>query len=331
MAQRLAIGIDLGGTFIKAGLVAESGDSLGQWKQPTGASGGPDAVKEALVAVTRTILESEEFRKANATGNASLAGIGLGSPGVVDSDAGIIKSATSNLPGWAGTPIGPDLQKEFGFDVFLDNDANAYAWGEYHFGAARGRAPRVLLALTLGTGVGGGIVIGGKLYHGAHGCGGELGHVPVSDRGDAPLCSCGNRGCLESFVSAPSLVRSAFHHAEDFPDSLIFRTAAGETVTAKHIYDAATHGDLLALQVIRRAAEHLGRGLAGLVSSFDPDLVVLGGGVANLGEFLFPTVCEVVRKRVFFSSVAPLEIIPAKLGSEEGYLGAAALALFSTK
>lgn len=334
MNPRVAIGIDLGGTYIKAGLVSETGESLGQWKEATGAGGGAAAVMDTLITLTRRIMNSDELKNATSTGFSgsgrppALVGLGVGSPGIVDPVEGVIKSATGNLPGWKGTRIGPIFEKEFGLRTWLDNDANAYAWGEHHFGAGRGRGARTLLALTLGTGVGGGIVTDGQLFHGAHSCGGEIGHVPVSENDDGPPCSCGNRGCLESYVSAPALVRFVLGQVAEYPGSLIFEMAAGEALSSRHIHLAASRGDTLALLTIERAARYLGRGLAGLVCAFDPDLVVLGGGVANLGDFLFPKVREIVRERVFFSAAAPLEIVPARLGSEAGYLGAAALALF---
>ncbi len=326
--SRLAIGLDLGGTFIKAGLVTERGESLGGWKEPTGAAGGPAAILNALFSVTHKILDSDALKAWKARGGADPVGIGIGSPGIIDPVEGVALSATANLPGWKGTKIGPDFQREFGLRAFLDNDANAYAWGEFHFGPGKERNSKVLLALTLGTGVGGGVVIDGRLFHGAHSCGGELGHIPISETEDAPPCSCGRHGCLESYVSAPSLVRYTLEQRDKFPGSRIFTHSAHDPVTAQLIHDAANTGDPLALQVVDRFAHYLGRGLSGLVSGFDPDIIVLGGGVAHFLDLTLPRIRDIVRQRVFFSAVAPVDILPARLGSEEGYLGAAALALF---
>lgn len=328
MTERIAIGIDLGGTFIKAGLVTETGESLGGWKEPTGATAGPEAVMEALLAVTRKILRSEPLRDRLAKHPSRLAGIGIGSPGVIDPHTGVVRKATSNLPGWEGTQIGPTFEREFGLKAFLDNDANAYVWGEYLFGVGKGRQVRDLLGLTLGTGVGGGVVIDGRLLHGAHGCAGELGHIVVSERNDSTLCSCGNRGCLESYASARGLVSDALRQAETYPESLIFQLAPKEKISAETIHQAAQEEDPLALRVIDRAATYLGRGLAGLVCCFDPELVVIGGGVANLGELFFSKVESVVQERVLFSSLTQLRILPSQLGADAGYKGAAGLALF---
>ncbi len=328
MTPRTAIGIDLGGTFIKAGLVREDGHVLGRWKEPTRASQGSQSVLDSLLSVTRSVFQSEALHDWKAAGGKGPTGIGIGSPGMVDSREGRVLRATANLPGWAGTQLGPIFQREFNLPVSLDNDANAFAWGEYHFGNGREFSSRTLLVLTLGTGVGGGVVHEGRLLHGAHGAAGELGHITVSESDDAPLCSCGAHGCLESFVSASAMVKFAVEQVKDFPASAVFELSAGEPVTARHIHDAARHGDPLALLVVQRVARFLGLGLAGLVCCFDPDTVAVGGGVSNLGDLLFPAVEESVRQRVFFSEVAPLRIVPARLGSDDGYLGAAALALF---
>lgn len=332
MTERIAIGVDLGGTYIKAGLVTETGQSLGGWKEPTGAAGGPQAVLDALLAVTRKILRSEALRERLDAHASRLAGIGIGSPGVVDPRSGVVRKATSNLPGWEGTQIGPVFEKEFGLKAFLDNDANAYVWGEYLFGAGKDRQVRNLLGLTLGTGVGGGVVVDGRLLHGAHGCAGELGHIVASEHDDSLLCSCGNQGCLESYASARGLVADVLGQAEANADSLIFQLVARpQEVTAETIHRAALQGDALALRVIERAATFLGRGLAGLICCFDPEIVVIGGGVANLGKLLFERVEKIVRQRVFFSPLTRLEILPARLGADAGYKGAAGLALFPSE
>ncbi len=328
MTERLAIGIDLGGTYIKAGLVTETGLSLGGWKEPTRAESGPQGVMDALLSVARIILRSEQLQQRQSSHHSELVGIGIGSPGVVDSRTGVVLKATANLPGWEGTRIGPIFEEQLRLKTYLDNDANAYVWGEYLFGAGQGRQLRDLLGLTLGTGVGGGVVIGGRLLHGAHGCAGELGHIVVSERDDARRCSCGNRGCLESYASAPAMVADALGQAEAYPDSVIFRLAPKQEITAETIHQAAQREDPLALRVIDRAVTFLGRGLAALVCCFDPEMVVIGGGVANLGDLLFRKVKRIVQQRVYFSPLTQLEIVPSRLGADAGYKGAAALALF---
>lgn len=331
MTERIAIGIDLGGTYIKAGLVSESGESLGGWKEPTSAEAGPEAVMKALLSVTRKILDSDALRERLENGAGRLCGVGIGSPGVVDSHTGVVRKATANLPGWEGTPIGPTFEKEFGLKAFLDNDANAYVWGEYLFGVGKDSPVRNLLGLTLGTGVGGGVILDGHLLHGAHGCAGELGHIVVSEHDDSPRCSCGNRGCLESYASAPGMVEEVLRQAEAYPESRIFQLAPKEEITPKTLQQAAEQQDPLALRVLERAVTYLGRGLAGLICCFDPEIVVIGGGLANLGDLLFDRLEEIVRERVFFFPLTGLKIVPAQLGADASYKGAAGLALFPSE
>jgi glucokinase len=261
MNERMAIGIDLGGTFIKAGLINESGQTLGSWKEPTNARKGADAVMEGLLGMTRRILDSEAFQRSRAN-NAVLAGIGIGSPGAIDFRTGTVSRATGNLPGWTGTPIGPIFEKEFRVRTRVDNDANAYTLGEYLFGAGRCRKPRVMIGLTLGTGVGGGVIIDGRVQHGAHGFAGELGHIALSDREDAPPCSTGIRGCLESYACAPVISQYAEEQKERYPDSLVFQMAQDRPLNTEIIHQAVLQGDPLALHVIDRTATYLGWGLA---------------------------------------------------------------------
>jgi glucokinase len=329
MTNRIALGIDLGGTYIKTGLVDETGQSLGEWKTPTPAQQGREVILQALVDAGGQALISPEWKEQEKAGN-QVAGIGVGSPGIVDPVKGLMVQETDNLPDWGGAAIGPAFEGKFGIKTWLDNDANAYAWGEYHFGAGRGEASRTMIALTLGTGVGGGVVISGRLLHGAHGCGGELGHIVVSEKDDSPLCSCGNRGCLECYASEPRIVAYVKQQREDHPESDLFLPQNSNGLTAKHIYETALKGDTYAQNIIQRIAHYLGRGLAGLICCYDPDLVVIGGGLSNMGDVLLDPVREIVKDRVYFSHLTQLQIVQAQLGSDAGYKGAAALALFPT-
>lgn len=328
MNERIAIGLDLGGTYIKAGILTEKGKSLGQWKEPTNAASGPEAVLGRLLSITHEILESDELKEARDESGDQLVGIGIGSPGIVDARSGVILLATDNLPGWTGTKIGPMFEDEFNVSVFVDNDANAYVYGEYLFGAGRGKDLQSMIGLTLGTGVGGGVILDGRIFHGGHGCAGELGHIVVSNHKDAPTCSMPIRGCLEGFVSAKAIVEYAGSRRENFPNSLIF---ADERMTPRMIHDAALRSDELALEIVDRMAYYLGRGLASLVSCFDPELIVIGGGVAGMGKLLFERVEKVMRENVYFMGVSKVQIRAAQLGSDGGYKGAAALALFPGK
>jgi glucokinase len=327
--ERIAIGLDLGGTYIKAGLITETGQTIGRWKEKTHADQGPEAVLDSLVNVARMILESDEMKDYCRSNKVRAEGIGIGSPGVINPYEGKVVIATHNLPGWSGTDIRSRFEREFDLKTSVNNDANAYMWGEYHFGVGKDRKIHTMVGLTLGTGLGGGVISDGRLLMGAHGAATELGHIIVSDRDDAPPCSTGIRGTFESFACAPPVVRYAEERKSDYPDSLIFEKAKQKgKVTARLVHEAALEGDTLAQQTIERTAYYLGLGLASLINCYDPDVIVVGGGVGNMGETLLEPTRQVVREYVYFSNVIKVDIVQAKLGGDDGYKGAAALALF---
>jgi len=319
--MRVAIGIDLGGTNIKAGIVRDSdGRVLARFGVPTKGHEGREGVLTRMVEVARKALESSEMREATAAG-AAPAGIGIGSPGAIDAERGYVYRA-DNIPGWSGTDIAGSFRKQFALPVFVQNDANLYALGEYLFGAGKGS--EVLVAFTLGTGIGGGIVERGKIFHGAKGFAGELGHMPLEREGR--LCSCGSRGCLEAYASATALVAAARERILGGGKSTLgaHREDLGE-FTAKDIHHAAAGGDPLARSVIEEAAEVLGRGVAVIMNCLDPDVVVLGGGMAEMGDLLLSPVRRVVEERVFFAKYAKARIVRAERGSDAGVVGAAGL------
>jgi glucokinase len=319
--MRVAIGIDLGGTNIKAGLVRESdGEVLVRFGIPTKAHEGREGVLFRLLELTRKALDSPALTKAMASG-AEVAGVGIGTPGAIDSARGYVFRA-DNIPGWSGTDIAGRFRQEFDFPVKVHNDANVYAFGEYMFGAGRGAG--VLLAFTLGTGIGGGIVIGGKIFEGASGFAAEFGHMPLEAGGRQ--CTCGGQGCLEAYASATAIVKIAREAIENGADtSLPKKGRALEKLTAAKIHEVAVDGDELSRKIIREAAEMLGRGVATVMNCFDPDVVVLGGGVAAMGDMLFDPVREFVEDRVFFAKYTDYKIVPATLGSDAGVIGAAGL------
>lgn len=319
--MRVAVGIDLGGTNIKAGLVRESdGEVLDRFGMPTKASEGREEVLSRLVEVTRKALDSTAMTKAMA-GGAEVAGVGIGSPGAIDSKRGYVYRA-DNIPGWSGTDIAGRFRGEFHFPVSVHNDANVYALGEYMFGAGKGA--QVLLAFTLGTGIGGGIVIGGRIFSGASGFAAEFGHMPLEEKGRK--CTCGSHGCLEAYASATGIVRTAREEIEAGAKTVLPKKGrALDNLTAEKIHQAAVKGDELSSKIIREAAEMLGRGVATVMNCFDPDVVVLGGGVAAMGDMLLDPVKRVVEERVFFAKYTKYRIVPATLGSDAGVIGAAGL------
>ncbi len=318
--SRVAIGIDLGGTDIKAGLVSEDGTIVGQFKKSTEAHLGGRAVVDRIGDLIQEILDSDAMKGHRD----DLQGIGLGSPGLIDHEAGAITRPV-NIPEWDyWINIREIFNERFGLHTQVDNDANVCALGEALFGKGKGK--KVVLVLTLGTGVGGGIIVDGNIYHGARGFGGELGHITVNS--DGPVCGCGNHGCLETYASASAIARYAQDRArvEHIPTLLKEMADRNEDITSKTVYDAALKGDETALDVIARAGRFLGVGIATFCVAFNPDIVCIGGGASNMGDLLFDHARNELPKRVFFQSHFATPIVKADLGEEAGLVGAAGMA-----
>lgn len=291
-------------------LVDEDGEVLAR-----GSSGTPATDAQAIMA---TIVQvAGELR-----GSGQPVAIGIGAAGMVDFAAGAMRWAP-NLA-WSELPIRDLVSEQIDLPCIVDNDANAAAWGEYKFGAAR--AYRHVLMVTVGTGIGGGIVADGALYRGAHGFAGEIGHVIVEPGG--PECGCGNRGCWEQVASGHALDRLGRLAVETRPESLIARLAAGPEVTGRDVAEAAKQGDSLATSIFAQVGQRLGEGIAGLVNILDPEAVLVGGGVAEVGDVLMAP-----ARSAFMASVeAPdhrpeVPLLQAALGNDAGAIGAAALAL----
>jgi glucokinase len=317
--SRPAVGVDLGGTKIHTVVATPTGDVLGEERVPTLAVDGPAAVLERLTGSIRTALE-----RAGLTSN-EIGGIGISSPGPCDPFRGIVTNAP-NLPGWIDVPIVEIVRERMGVPVLLENDANAAAFGELRYGAGRGF--KHLLYVTLGTGIGGGIIIDGKIYEGASGAAGEVGHITLVE--DGPLCNCGSRGCLEALASGPAMARDAAQAIASGADTTMRETASGSTITTEHVLQAAQRGDEVAEKIIRRAGEYLGRGLVGLLNVFDPECLILGGGLLALGDLYIGTAIRMAKERAFAQIVADVTITTAALDTRAGALGAAALVMANT-
>jgi len=266
----VAVGLDIGGTFIKAGLVNRQGQVLYAEQVPCPATSGPPAIIEAAVTIIGRLLKQ--------ISRDQISGVGVGSAGQIDYQSGRVVSATDNIPGWGGTPLGAELSKRLGLPVLVDNDANVAALGEAIFGAARGAA--VSVTLTLGTGVGGGIVINGNILRGAHHIAGNLGHLKLSL--DGPACTCGQQGCLESYVSSRAILERAAN-LMDRPVNSIADIAA-----------AAQAGNQPAKEVLHQTGYYLGAGISNIINLVDPDITVLAGGIAQSGQLLLQGVAEAV-------------------------------------
>ena len=313
-SQELCIALDLGGTNIAAALVDASGRMVCCKKTRTQAHRGAQAVVADLVS-----LAIECSSEASRLG-AIVRGVGIGSAGQIDPELGVVVSATDNLPGFSGLRLRDIVADATGLETYVDNDANAAALGEAWVGAAKGC--NNLVCLTLGTGVGGGIIANGSLVHGIRGCGGELGHMSINF--DGPECNCGSRGCLESYVStwavekrikALALMRGGSWKA-------IYNATGG---AVKGLFDAARDGDREAIELADEVGRYLGFGVASLANALAPQMVVLGGGISQAGEILFSAVRKGFRERALLPLRDAVQIVPAKLGEYSVVVGAAAL------
>lgn len=314
------LGIDLGGTNIKAGVMDAAGGLLAQATCPTPSTGFDDVVA-ALVKATDEVVALAGLRRDQ------IRAAGIGSPGLVDATRGVVRDAP-NLPGFREAPLGPALATRFGCPVFVENDANAAAFGEYWAGVGRRKADepavRDLILLTLGTGVGGGLVSDGRLLHGGHGMGGEIGHMIVFP--DGRLCGCGQYGCLEAHASAGAMVAMAAEVTAR-GESTVLAAADGGPMTAKRIFEASSAGDAAARRIVAQAADALGLACISLSRILDPQMIALGGGVAAAGDELLQQVRASYRRRDWrLAGSAPVRIDLAVLGNTAGMVGAGSIA-----
>jgi glucokinase len=309
-----SIGVDVGGTKVLGGVVDVDGRVLAHARRDTPRQGGAE--------LTRTIADvALELMK-----DFAIETVGISAAGLVSSDRKTMLAA-SNIAGWNGLDLDHQLTALIGLSVIIENDANAAAWGEARFGAGRGEDH--LMLLTIGTGIGGGVVLNGELYRGAFGIAAEFGHMRVVPEGH--LCGCGARGCFEQYASGNALLRHAREAINASPEvarNLLSRgdgTVAGMTGT--HITDAAREGDGVALAAFNTTAQWLGAGIASLVVLLDPGCVIIGGGVVEAGEILLtPTRVAVERYMPFAGKHPTPKIIAAQLGNEAGLVGVADLA-----
>ncbi len=308
----VVLGIDIGGTKLAAGIVDASGRILARGEVPTLAAEGPERVLE------RTIQLSKDLLRALDVSVDAVQRIGIGCAGPVDRQAGLILNPP-NLPGWVRVPLVEHIEKALSLPAVLENDANAAALGEFRYGAGKGTSS--LVYLTVSTGIGGGIILDGKVWHGVKDGAGEIGHMTVMP--DGPMCGCGNRGCLEALASGPSIARRALELLEKGRSS---RLRGIQDLTAADVVRLALEGDQVAREVWDQAVTYLSLGVAAVVTIVAPERVVIGGGVTRAGDFLFEPLRREVRRRVTLVAVESVPILPAALGADVGILGAAAVA-----
>ncbi|HEY3285792.1 MAG TPA: ROK family protein [Gemmatimonadaceae bacterium] len=318
-SSKYVIGVDIGGTNLVVGAMPADGSrELGVHSLPTRAALGADAVIERIREMIETTIATV-IRETGAT-RAQFLGVGVGSPGPLDREKGLV-ILTPNL-GWKDFPLRDLVSTSVGLPAVLDNDANCATLGEWWLGAAKGA--RNVVGFTLGTGIGGGLILDGRLVHGASDVAGEIGHMTIEANGRR--CGCGNYGCLEAYASGPNIAMRAREALAGSEPSLIPELVQGDLgkLTAAIVYDAAAKGDAIASEVVKDTARFLGIGVANMLNVFNPDVVVLAGGVAKAGDSLFVPLRSEVRRRAFKPAVDACRIVPGSLDGSAGMVGAVA-------
>lgn len=293
-----AIGIDLGATFVKIGLVDNRGKVCFRRKIQTPIGANKALIIDAIINNIRDIIR-ESGKK--------VSGVGIGVPGPVDSKKGIVHYFP-NIKGWEEIPLKSILEKKLGLAVILDNDVNAMTLGEFVFGAGRGS--QNIVCLTLGTGVGGGIIIDGKLYRGSSMTAGEIGHMPINETG--PICNCGGKACLEKYIGNRYILERA-------------KKIFGSGITLEKVSELAGSGNKKAILIWAGVAEKLSVALCQVINLLNPDKIVIGGGVSKAGSFILNPLRKEIKRRAMRDQAAHVKIVLAKLGSDAGIIGSSLL------
>ena len=311
----LYIGVDLGGTNIAAGLVDEEGKILHKCSRPTGVERGAEAVIGDIAGLCQQVMDETGHTAAD------IKAIGVGVPGICHPDNGVVEFCTNLF--WHKVPLRQIMNRTLDIPVFIGNDATVAGLAESVAGVSRGSANSVFI--TLGTGVGGGIVVDHKVYSGTHGIGSELGHMVIVADGEP--CTCGNHGCWERYTSATAMIRMGKEAAKEHPESAILVNCGGDPdkITAKHVMDAAKAGDAAGMEVFKKYVHYLAVGIVSIINILDPEVIALGGGVSAAGEFLRDAVRAEVDTMVFCKEVPYARIELAVLGNDAGIIGAAML------
>ncbi len=307
------LGIDLGGTFIKGGIVSENGEIVVADKVPTEADSGSDRIIENIARLSNGLIEKSGMKKSD------IDGLGIGIPGMIDSQRGIVVYAC-NL-GWLEFDVAAAVEAAVGVPVKIGNDANVAALGEMKFGG--GKKYNNIVMVTLGTGVGGGIILDGKLIEGHRGCGAEIGHSVIVAGGEP--CGCGRRGCLEAYASASALMRDTKRAMQKNPKSRMWEIGSLDAVSGKVPFDYYST-DKAAKTVVDNYISKLGCGLVNFANEYRPEAIVLGGGVCAQGDNLIVPLQKIMNEEVYAGTTGPeVKIVVATLGNDAGTLGAAAL------
>lgn len=315
----IVAGIDVGATSIDLGIADFSGRLLVRYAEPATVKDGPIRILGRVCSLLEKLLQENNLDPA------LLRGIGIGVPGPVDFSLGILISPPI-MPGWDRYPIIETIHQWFPTSsVVVDNDVNVMALGEIYQGCGKGIDN--LIFIKIGTGIGAGIVCEGKIYRGASGCAGDIGHICVDKNG--PICHCGNKGCLEAIAAGPAIAERALQAAQAGKSSIIMNLYEknGHLLQAEDVGNASREGDALAIEVIRESGQYIGDVLAGLVNYYNPEMIVIGGGVSNLGNLLLSTIRQSVLHRSLPLATRDLQIVFSDIGQATGVIGAINLAM----
>lgn len=312
---KMIVGVDLGGTSIKLALLTNNGEFIDKWEVPTDKSdSGKHIPKTITIAIEEKLKQMDKTKE-------DIAGIGIGAPGSVRLEDGLIFAAV-NL-GWVNFPLKEILEKESGIPVIVDNDANIAAVGEMWKGAGNGAKDVVMV--TLGTGVGGGVIVNGDVAHGISGSAGEIGHITVQLE-NGVLCNCGKRGCLETISSATGIARIANEKLQNTTKETVLKEVSNDSpITAKDVFEAYATGDEVAEEIVNHVMRYLALVLAGVGNTLNPENIIIGGGVSNAGELLLKPLKKYFDEFAFTTVRDSTKLSIAKLGNDAGAIGAAYL------
>jgi len=317
--MRYLAGVDIGGTNIKLALVDREARLTVKRTFSTLKFKGKSALIDAIVSQIEGLVSGQGINKKD------IIGIGIGAPGAVDIRTGTVHYLT-NIPDWREVPLGSILKKRLGIPVFVDNDANVMALGESYFGAGVGAVN--MLCVTLGTGVGGGLILDGKLYRGSSYAAGEFGHIPINI--DGPKCRCGSRACVEAYAGNSYIVKEAAHSIRKGAKTLITKLVKGDLskITPEIISEAARKNDRFSKKIWTDVGEKIGVGLAGVVNLLNIERIVIGGGIAEAGRILFDPIRKTIKERAMRLPANTVKVVKAKLGYDAGLIGTATLVLY---
>jgi len=318
--EQFIIGVDLGGTNIAAGAMPTDGTrEIGMRMAPTHSEEGAEAVVDRIARMIEDVIA--QTRAETGAERSDFLGVGIGSPGPLDRARGIV-IVSPNLA-WRNFPLRDEVSKRVSLPAALDKDANCATLGEWWCGAAKGG--RNVVGITIGTGIGGGLIFDGKLYHGSSDGAGEIGHTTIDPTGRR--CKCGNYGCLEAYASGPAIAERAREELEVDGDSILLEMVEGDAsrITAQIVFEASKRGDVVATQVVRDTAHFLGVGVSNLINVLNPDIVVIAGGVTQAGDLLFDPLRAEIKRRAFKSLVDACRVVPGALPLSAGVVGAVAI------